>query len=84
MLMATNFGRVVIYFEGFLLIRSHDPSITFSCKITWQTEIMFSLLPQSSAYDQQTWQDSDLPWGAPTHNVTRPFGHAALQDHVTD
>ena len=26
------------------------------------------------AYGHQTWQDADLPWLTPTHEVTLPFG----------
>ena len=36
-----------------------------------------------SAYGHQTWQDRNLPWWAPTHNVSWPFGHVVLLDHVT-
>ena len=32
--MATKLDRMVIYFDGFLLIISHDPLITWSCKVT--------------------------------------------------
>ena len=29
-------------------------------------------------------QDDKLHWLAPTHEVTQPFGHLVLQDHVTN
>ena len=32
--MATNLGRMVTYLDGILPIKSHDPLITWSCKIT--------------------------------------------------
>ena len=35
-----------------------------------------------SGYGYQAWQDGELPWQAPTHKVTQPFGHMVLQDHV--
>ena len=31
-----------------------------------------------NAYDQQTWQGSDLSWGATTHKITCPFDHVIL------
>ena len=31
-----------------------------------------------SAYGNQTWQNDDFPWWAPTYNVTLPFYHMAL------
>ena len=36
-----------------------------------------------SAYGHQIWKDCELHWAAPTHKVSRPFGHVVLQDHVT-
>ena len=35
-----------------------------------------------NVYGYQTWQGGDLPWRAPTHNITETFGHVVLQDHV--
>ena len=37
--MATELGRVMTYLEWFLPIKSHDHIITWSYKITWQTNI---------------------------------------------
>ena len=42
-----------------------------------------SYLYYQSFYRQQNWRDADLPWAAPTHKVTSPFGQVVLQDYVT-
>ena len=39
-------GRMVAYLDKFHPIKSNDPLITWSCKITWQTKIVISPLPQ--------------------------------------
>ena len=44
--MATKLGRIVNYLGSLLPIKSHDPLITWSCKIIWKTKIMISSLPQ--------------------------------------
>ena len=44
--MATKPKRMITYVDGFLPIKSHDPLITWSCKITWQTKIIISSLLQ--------------------------------------
>ena len=36
-----------------------------------------------NAYNQ-TWQDGNWPWGAPTLKITRPFDHVVWRDHVTN
>ena len=36
------------------------------------------------AYDHQTWQSCDLPWGAPIIVFTWPFNYVVLLDHVTN
>ena len=43
--VATKLGRVT-YLDGFLPIKSHDPLILCYCKITCQTKIFMSPLPQ--------------------------------------
>ena len=45
--MATKLGRIVTYLDGLLTIESHDPLITWSCEITWKSNITISPLPQS-------------------------------------
>ena len=52
--MTTKHGRVATYHDGLQLIKSHDPLITWSCRITWQTKIIISpltkcLCPPNSA-----------------------------------
>ena len=37
-----------------------------------------------SAYGHQTWQDADLLWGAPSHEVTWPLSYVMFQDQVTN
>ena len=36
------------------------------------------------AYGHRTWEDRDLPWGAPTHKVKWNFDQVVLGDHVTN
>ena len=43
--LATKLDSLVTYIEGLLAIKSHDPAITQSCKITWQIKNI-SPLPQ--------------------------------------
>ena len=40
--MTTKLGRMVTYLEALLTIKSHYALITWSCKVTWQTKIIFS------------------------------------------
>ena len=44
--MATKLGRLVTYYEGFPPIISHDFLITWSCRITRQTELILTPLPE--------------------------------------
>ena len=44
--MTTKFGRVVTYHEGLPHIKSHDPLITWSAEIMWQTKIIMSPIPK--------------------------------------
>ena len=69
--------------DGLLPIKPHDPSITWSCEITWQTKTIISPLPQFLFYGHQTWQNGNLPWLPPTIKITLSFDHTFLQDHVT-
>ena len=80
--MATKLDRVVNYHEEFLPIKSHDPLITWSSVITWQTKTI--ILRYHNAYGQQTWQDGGLFWGAPAHKVTWPFDYVILRNHMTN
>ena len=43
--MTTKLGMLVTYLEQLLSVKSHDHIITWFCKITWQTKIIY-LLPQ--------------------------------------
>ena len=43
--IATKPGRMMSFPSGPIAIKSHDPLITWSCKITWQTKTI-SPLPQ--------------------------------------
>ena len=38
--------RMETYLDGLLPIKSHDPLITWSCKITWQIKFFIFLLPK--------------------------------------
>ena len=57
--MATEFGRVAIYYKWLLPIKLHFPFITSCLEITRQTKTMIFQLP--SARGHQTWQDGNLP-----------------------
>ena len=35
-----------------------------------------------STYGHHTWQDDNLPWGAPTHKVKLHFDQVALEGQV--
>ena len=45
MVMDTKLGRMVAHLDGLLLIKSHNPLITWFCKNTRQTKGIISLLP---------------------------------------
>ena len=70
--IASKLYKMFIYIDGFLLpIKSHDSLITWSFKITWQTNIIISSLPQclwlpnlAKAY---------LPWWVPADKFTLFF-----------
>ena len=62
--MATTLGRMVIYVDGFLIINSNDTLIMWSCKMTWQTEIIIftTAVPMITKLDQTvTYLDGLLP-----------------------
>ena len=42
--IAAKLGGMVTYIEGFLLINSYNASITWSCKVAWQTKTINSTL----------------------------------------
>ena len=44
--MATKLGRKVIHHDRLLPINFHDPPITWSCEITWNTKTIISPLSQ--------------------------------------
>ena len=80
--MATKPGKLITNLDGLQPLKSHNPLIIRSCKITWQTKIIISPLPE--CLDHQTWQDRNLPCWAPAYNVKWPFDHMVLWDHVTN
>ena len=47
-------------------------------------KLKFFYLYHHNVYGYQTWKSGDLPWGAPTHKVARPFNHTVLRDQVTN
>ena len=63
MLKATERSRIVTDHEESPRIKSHDPSIMGSCKITRQTKTITML----DYYN--VWLDGDLTWVASTHKV---------------
>ena len=48
----------------------------------WSDSIWNFFLNYHDACGCQTWQGGDLPMGAPTHKITRPFDHVVLQYYV--
>ena len=60
--MAIKRGKMVTYLEGLLTIKSLSALITWSCEIK-KLKALYILY--HSAYDHQTWQDDNLPEGAP-------------------
>ena len=79
--MTTKLGRMLTYLKGLLTIKSHNALITWSCKVTWQTKIIYS---QPECLWLQTWQNDNSTWWVPTYKVTSPFDHVVLRDHVTN
>ena len=79
--MATKVGRTVAYFESLLTIKSFYALITWSCKVTWQTKIIYS---QPECLWLQTWQNDNSTWWVRTYKVTSPFDHVVLRDHVAN
>ena len=80
-LMATKVGRTVAYFESLLTIKLFYALITWSCKVTWQTKIIYS---QPECLWLQTWQNDNSTWWVPTYKVTSHFDHVVLRDHLTN
>ena len=73
--MSTNFVKMVAYLKKLLLTKLLDPLLD-------QLKLLY--LHFCSVYDHKTWQDGDLPLGAPVVIVTRPINHIVLLDHVTN
>ena len=74
-------GRMLTYLDEFLPIKSHQPLITWSCKITSQTKTIMS--PYHSVYGHKTCQDGDYLDRFLTI-VIQSFDHVVLQGHVTN
>ena len=81
--MTTKLDRVVSYHQGLPTIKSYDSLITWSWEIMWQTKYKL-YLHYHNAYGYQTWQDANLPWWDPIHNVTWLFDHVILWGYATD
>ena len=45
-LMAMTFGSILTYLKRLLTVKSHNALIMWSYKVTWQTKIIVSLLPE--------------------------------------
>ena len=45
MAMATKLGRIETYLEGLLTMKLYNALMMWSCKVTWQTNTIISLLP---------------------------------------
>ena len=44
--MATKLGRFVTYYKELPPIKLQDPSVTWSCEVTWQIKNVISLLAE--------------------------------------
>ena len=44
--MATKYDRMMTYLKWLLPVKLPEPLVSWSCKITWQTKTIISLLPQ--------------------------------------
>ena len=68
------------YLRRLLPVRSYGSWVT--CSERSHNKLKPLYLHYYSVYDHQTWQDGDLSWRAPTHNIIRHFGHVFLQYHM--
>ena len=69
---STKLGKVINYLEG-LLLKSHDPLVTWSCKIRLQVKTIISALTQHNTYGHQTWRvvtysDGSIAISTPTEH----------------
>ena len=96
--MATKLGRVVIYHEGLLPIKS---LMTFWLRGCARSRFKLKTylynhraynhpfqtkkyLRYPRAYDHQTWEDGNLLRLAPVHKVTWRFDYMDLEDHMSN
>ena len=72
--MATKLGRMMTYLEGLLTIVIQNFDVVLQGHVT-----------NADHYISTTTvvMDDELPWWAPTYNVTWPFDHMVLRYHVT-
>ena len=77
--MTTELGKILTYLKGLLPTELIDPWATWSCEIMWQIKPLH--LHQRNAYCQETWQNGDLPWAAPTHKPTWAFDQVINYKH---
>ena len=56
----------------------------WSCILTRSLDKLKAYFHFQNAYAHQTWQDGNLPWGAPIHKITWHFDHVVLKVHVTN
>ena len=83
MSIPTKLCRVVFYHQGLPPIKLHDPLITWSFEITWQTKNHYNFAIRVAMAIKLcrivTYHDGFLP-----HKVAWPFHHVVLQDPVTN
>ena len=74
------------YFIIFATVAIITEMASFSLSIATIVKETDSFVP--APIPQYLWpkirQDDELHWLATTHEVTQPFGHLVLQDHVTN
>lgn len=76
--MATKLDEEVTYPEELPLTKIYDPSVTWSCEITWHIKYFLSPLALKAAKLKAT------QCGASTHKFIQPFNYVFTWGHVTN
>ena len=81
--MVTKRDRMVTYLDRLLSIKSYE-ALILRDRARSRDKLKPLYLNYYSAYDHQTCQSGNLPWGGRIVIVTWPFTHVVLLDHVTN
>lgn len=80
--MANTHDEVVVYDIGPLIIKSHGPTIPWSCKFTRKIKILDPDLHQ--VYGHQKILSSGLIYGATNHKVIQTFDYVLMWGYVVN